>query len=429
MKKITRRQFMKTVSACAVSAGAMSLMSACGASSSVAASTAASAAASSVAVQDVALKVWSPEAEADITKQLCDQFAGNHPEYNMTFEYEMVENADSITNLKNDPEAAADIFVFPSGGVAECVEAGLIYPITVDIDNVKTLYGENALKACSKDGEVYGIPQTPNCFFMFYNKSYYSEDEVKSLETMMAKDFDADCYNFSFTIANSWYMESFFYGAGCTLYGADGTDPTECSWNDATGLKVGKYLIDLAKNPKYLEDVDSIAGSKFDEGKCGAVCSGTWSADEFQKALGDNYAAAVLPTFQLDGKECQMSNFSDYKAYGVKASTQAPKAAQELAEWLGGEDAQLLRFQQLSMAPTVTALLENEEVEANPAVCALAEMADSYATPQPTTSQISAYWDPATAFGKGVVNGDVTEANLQQNLDAMVEGMTSKITG
>jgi arabinogalactan oligomer/maltooligosaccharide transport system substrate-binding protein len=396
----------------------------------VASSAAASGSApSSAAVTDVTLKVWSPEDEAEITAQLCDQFAQKHPEYNMTFNYEVVENADSITTLKNDPDAAADVFVFPSGGVAECVEAGLIYPITVDSDNVKALYSANAVNACSADGELYGVPQTPNCFFMYYNKSFYSEDEVKSLETMMAKQFDADCYNFSFTISNSWYMESFFYGAGCTLYGADGTDPNECSWNNADGFKVGQYLIALAANPKYLEDIDSVAGSKFDEGKCGAVCSGTWSAAEFKEALGENYAAAVLPTFELDGKTCQMSNFSDYKAFGVKAATQFPKPAQELAEWLGGPDCQLIRFQQLSMAPTVSALLENEEVKADPAVSALAQMADQYATPQPKTSQISQYWDPAAAFGSGIVNGDITEANLQESLDTMVAGMTTKVSG
>lgn len=381
----------------------------------------------STEVEDVSLKIWSPEDEFEITQTLCEEFASEHPEYNITWEYEIMENSDSITELKKDPDLVADVFVYPSGGVPELVQAGLVYPISVNLDTVKASYGESALKACSSEDILYGIPQTPNAFFMYYNKSLFDENEVKSLETMMGKELEKGTYNFSFAISNSWYMESFFYAAGGTLYGADGTDATECSWNNEDGYQVGKYLIDLANNKKYLEDVDNIASSKFEEGKLGAVCSGTWAAEEFKEALGDNLGACVLPTIQLNGTECQLSNFADYKAYGVKSSTAFPKQAQEVAEWLAGEHSQLARFEQLNMTPTVTSLLENEDVKANEVVSALAEMTALYSTPQPSTSQISEYWTPAAAFGSGIVNGDVTESNLQENLDAMVSGFTTKL--
>lgn len=400
-----------------------------GSSATPSASTSATPAAqeSQSTVEKVALKVWTPEDEQEITQALLDQFAKNHPEYEITWTQEVVENADSITMLKNDPDNGADVFVYPSGGIPEMVAAGLIYPITVDLDAIKGAYGENAIKACSKDGKLYGIPQTPNSFFMYYNKDFYNEDEVKSLETMMAKDFGADKYNFSFTISNSWFIESFFYALDCSLYGEDGTDGTQCSWNNENGFKAGKYLIDLANNPKYLEDIDSVALTKFTEGKVGAICSGTWNAAQIKEALGDKYSAAVLPTIKIDGKECQLSNFADFKAYGVKSGTKYAKAAQQVAAWLAGEEAQLMRFKEISMVPTITALLENAEVKANPAAVALAEMTGKYSTPQPTTPQLSEYWAPVEAFGKGIVNKEITEANLQQRLDDMVKGVTTKL--
>lgn len=375
----------------------------------------------------VELKVWCPEDEYDITVELCDKFAEAHPEYVITFSYEMVENSDSITQLKNDPDVAADVFVYPTGGVPELVEAGLIYPITVNQEEVKNAHGENAIKSCSADGILYGIPQTPNAFFMYYNKSLFTEDEVKSLETMMEKDLGDDIKNFSCQISNSWYLESFFYANGGTLYGEDGTDGTQCSWNDEKGYAVGEYLIDLANNDKYVEDIDEMASSMFKEGKLGAMCSGTWAADEFKEALGDDLGACVLPTIEIDGEECQLSNFADFKAFGVKSSTNYPKEAQELAVFLGSEESQLVRFQKLDMTPTVTALLSNLEVQENVAACALSEMTGKYSTPQPTTSQISEYWTPAGAFGSGVINGDITKDNLQESLDAMVEGITSRL--
>jgi arabinogalactan oligomer/maltooligosaccharide transport system substrate-binding protein len=378
-------------------------------------------------VEKIKLKIWSPNDELELTKQLCDKFAASHPEYDITWEFEVVENADSITTLKNDPDNGADVFVYPSGGIPEMVAAGLIYPISYELDQIKALFGESAIKACSKEGVLYGIPQTPNSFFMYYNKDFYNEDEIRSLEKMMAKDFGSGKYNFAFTISNSWYLESFFYAVGSTLYGPDGTDGTSCEWNNEMGFKVGKYLINLANNPKYIEDIDGIALSKFLEGNVGAFCSGTWNAAQIQEALGDKYGASVLPTINIEGKDYQLSNFADFKAYGVKSGTAHPKAAQQVAAWLAGEEAQLERFKQINMVPTVISLLDNPEVKANPAAVALAEMTGKYSTPQPTTPQLSEYWAPVAAFGSGIINKEINESNLQQRLDDMVKGVTTRL--
>lgn len=375
-----------------------------------------------VVVEDVTLKVWTPEDEQEVTKQLCDDFAKAHPEYNITFEYAIMGNDAVCDELKKDLEIAADVFGFPSAAIPELTQAGILYPITVDQDAVKAAHGEGAISAVTKDGYLYGIPQTPNSWFMYYNKSMYSEADLQNLDTMLAKDLGTDVANFSCKIADSWYMSAFFYALGGTLYGADGLDPNECSWNDANGLKVGKYLIDLSKNPKYVENTDGIGDSLFKDGKLGAICSGTWSAPDYLAALGDNLGAFKLPTITVEGSEYQLSNFADFKAFGVKSNTAYPKAAQQLAVWLGGEEAQLARFEAIAMAPTITSLANNEKVAANVAVSGLL-MQSNYSTPQPATPQLSEYWTPAIAFGKGIINGDVTESNLQESLDAMVTGI------
>ena len=188
-----------------------------------------------------------------------------------------------------------------------------------------------------------------------------NQDEIKSVEKMMKKDLDNDIKNFSCQIGNSWYLESFFYANGGTLYGEDGTDGTQCSWNDEKGYAIGEYLIELANNDKYVENIDEMASSMFKEGKLGAMCSGTWAAEEFMEALGDNLGTCVLPTIEIDGKTYQLSDFADFKAYGVKSSTKFPKEAQELAEFLANEDSQLIRFEKLDMTPTATALLSSPE--------------------------------------------------------------------
>lgn len=378
------------------------------------------------APEDVTLKVWAPEEEQEILVQMCEAFAKNHPEYKIIWDYGIMGVDDVIDSLKKDAEVAADVFLYPSGGIAELTEANLIYPLTLDLDAIKSAHGAAAIKSCTKDDILYGIPVTPNSWFMYYNSSMYTADEVKSLETMMAKDLGADVKNFSCDIDNSWYMSAFFYAAGGTLFGPNGDDPTNCSWNDATGLKVGQYLLNLAKNPKYVDDADGLAGNMMAEGKLAALCSGTWSAETLKAALGDNYAATKLPTINIDGKDVQLSNFADFKAMGVNALTKYPKPAMELAEWLGGEECQLVRFEKNNTPPTIVSLISNPKVAASPEVAALS-LQTTFSTPNPTTSKLNDYWTPAAAFGAGIVNGDITEANLQESLDKMVDGILAKV--
>lgn len=271
---------------------------------------------------------------------------------------------------------------------------------------------------------LYGVPFTPNSWFMYYNTSLYTEDEVKSLETMMAKDLGADMYNFSCTITNSWYIEAFFYAAGCEIFGPDGMDPNVCTWNDANGLAAGNYLIDLVNNPKYVEDKDGIAGSLFKEGKLGALCSGTWSAPDLKEALGENYGAVALPTININGVDSHLSNFADYKCISVKSNTAHPLAAQQFAEYIAAEDAQLTRYSVAGATPTCLSLLTHPDLAEDAASLALIAQTE-YATPQPAISQIAAYWTPAQALGEGIFNGEITKDNLQEKLDQCATAITT----
>lgn len=73
-------------------------------------------------------------------------------------------------------------------------------------------------------GGVYGVPYAYNGWFMYYDSSKFTEDEVKDLDVMMAKDLGDDVTNVCFQLSNSWYIPSFYYGVGGTMFGPDGTD-------------------------------------------------------------------------------------------------------------------------------------------------------------------------------------------------------------
>lgn len=385
-------------------------------------------------VQKVALKVWVPEEELEITRQMAASFADAHPEYDITWDISITGIDESVALLETDADTAADVFQVPSGSIVQVTHEGLLLPIGYKVNEVKALYGEGAVTASSgEDGLLYGIPFSPNSFFMFYNKALFNEDEVKSLETMMAKDLGTTAsgekiYNFSFTLHNSWYIESFFYAAGCTVFGPDGKDPTYMDWNNENGFAAGKYCIDLVNNPNYLEDQDGIAGAMMNDGRLGALCSGTWSANTILEALGDDYAACALPTVNINGVESNLSNFADYKCYAVKSSTAYPLAAQQFAEWLCNEENQKLRYEENAVTPTCLSLASDPALAEDPATAALLAQTE-FAVAQPSIPQISEYWTPVEALGTGIVHGEITEANLQKNLDALVDSVTSKLVG
>ncbi len=391
--------------------------------------------AAAAAPTDVKLLVWGPQEEQtayegygdSLLGTLCEQFAAEHPEWNITFEYAVCAEGDARTELQKDAAAGADVFYFAGDQTAELQANGVLYPLTIGIDEIKADNLEDPINAATIDGALYGIPFSPNSWFMYYDKSKFTEEEVKSLDTMMAKDLGDGVYNFSLDLDNGWYNAAFFLGAGCQLFGTDGKDATVCTFNNETGKAVGEYMIGLGTNPKFLMQTDeNIALSYMKEGKLGAFCSGTWDANNVKEALGENFGAAQLPTFKVNGTDNQISSFKDYKYIGVNANTQYPEAAQALAAYLGGKDSQTARFTARSITPTLQSIASGAEVAAAPESVALNNQM-ALSTIQSSIPQMSNYWEPAAAFGIGIYNKEITKDNLQEQLDAFVDNVLTSI--
>ncbi len=377
--------------------------------------------------EKVELKIWVPEAEVDITDEMVQKFDEEHSEFDITYEIAVVGIDEAPQALETDADTAADIFYTPSGGVGDLAGKGLLLPITKDFDALKADLPESAINAVTVDGLTYAVPFSPNTFFMYYNKDMYTEDEVKNLDTMLAKDLGSDVWNFSTQLTNSWYAEMFFLGNGGTLFGADGQDPSDCSFNNDKGFEAGQYMISLASNPKYLEDADGVGGSAFKEGKLGAVTSGAWSAPEFREALGDKVGAVALPVANIGGKDVQLSNFVDFKTITVKSNTKYPLCAQQLAVYMASPESCLTRYQEQGDVPVLKSLSDSDDIRNDFVASALNDQA-ALATNQPSIPQMGDYWDPMKALGESIYSGEVTEANLQSQLDALVDSITSTLT-
>lgn len=377
----------------------------------------------------VNLTVWGPQEDQELLKQMCDAFAAANPDKTYTFTYGVVSEADAQKEVIKDISAAADVFAFASDQTAILVDSGALYRVTKNKDQIVADNSEASISAASVDGELYGYPYVSDTYFMYYDKSKLSEDDVKSIEGIMNKDIEGVTTNFAFNTDDGWYQSGFFFGAGCKLFGDDGTDPTQCDFNNERGYMVGEYLIDLVANPKYGANFDdSLVKAGFAEGTLAAAVSGVWNAGEIQASLGDNYAATKLPEFTLsNGETVQMGSMANFKIMGVNSETKNPLDAMALAEWLTNKDNQKTRFEVRSYAPTNVELAgDTDTMNSNIAVGALAQQAQ-YATVQTSISQCQNFWTPAEAFGQEIIAGTCTKDNLQQKLDAYVESVLATL--
>lgn len=63
-------------------------------------------------------------------------------------------------------------------------------------------------------------------------------------------------------------MASFYYAGGGQLFGTDGNDPKAgCNFDDANGVAVTKYLVNLASDKKFSNEKEGSSISKFKKGK------------------------------------------------------------------------------------------------------------------------------------------------------------------
>lgn len=378
----------------------------------------------------VTLTVWGSQEGQVYLKRMCESFAAANPDKNYVFNYGVVSEADAKKEVLKDISAAADVFGFASDQTGELVSAGALYRVTKNKEQVVADNTAPSIQAATVDGELYGYPYISDTYFMYYDKSKFTEEEVLSLDTMLAKDIEGTTTNFAFDTDNGWYQSAFFFGAGCKLFGDDGTDPTQCDFNNERGYLVGEYLIDLVKNPKYGANFDdSLIKAGFADGSVAAAVTGTWNATEIQKSLGDNYAATKLPSITLsNGETVQLGGMANFKIMGVNSETKNPLDAMALAEWIASYDNQVINFEERSLAPTnVKLTADTEKLQSNAAVAALAQQSQ-YATVQTSIPQCGNFWTPAEAFGQDLIAGNITKDNLQEKLDKYVESVLSELT-
>ena len=426
-------------------AGAMALsLAACGGSASTATSTpeAASAAESTAASteaaaegdvldqaaaaafsKDVTLTMWGAEEDQDLLREISDKFIEKYGNYGGKITINLGTQSESTAKdtVLTDPTAAADVYAFADDQLNELVKAGALQEVQLNADDIKSRNTPASVDAATVDGKLYAYPLTAdNGYFMFYDKSFFTEDDVKSLDTMMEKAAAAG-KKVSMDVANGWYLYSFYAGAGLNLSLADDGVNTVCNWNEAPGADVTQAVIDICKNPGFIALKDEEFTGKLKDGTLVAGVNGTWRANDAAEVWGDNYAACKLPTYTLNGEQVQMASFSGFKLIGVNPHSANVGAAMLLADYVTNEESETLRFQQRAQGPSnINALA----AASSPALTAVVDQSE-YATLQRVGGN---YWASAETLGSICVNGNPDGKDPQALIDDAVAGITAPVT-
>lgn len=377
----------------------------------------------------VKLTVWCPQnqVESGIMEQQQKAFAeANKDKWTITWDTNVVGEDVVSTQVLNDVEAAGDVFFFANDQVVTLKEAGALAKLGgTTLEMVESTMAEAVVDTAKVDGDLYGIPFTHNTYFMFYDKTLMTEEDVKTMEGIVNKETAEGVYNFYFESAGGWKLGAWYYGAGNTIYGANGDDLSAgCDWNNETGVAVTNYLIDLISNPKVGYDGEITVSELVDEHRIGVWFDGSWNYQLYKDKLGDDLGLAVIPTFNLNGTDHQLLSFYGSKCIGVNAYSKAPAAANAFAAYLGSEEQQLLRFELSGQAPTNLAAGENEAVLADEVSTVLVNQSNTASVAQPTSAIFSTrYWTNAGTIPTEIRNGNITHDNVQAQLDKLVETM------
>lgn len=369
------------------------------------------------APEKVDLTVWAPSEDQNpdlgawiVT--MCDKFNEEHPEWNITFNYGVCTESDAKKLVPQDVDKAADVFLFGSTGLESLCQANALTEWGGTYKQfVENNYPEALVKTLNFDGGLYGVPITTDTYFMYYDKSVFTEEDVKSLDAMLAKG------KVAFPLANGYYLAAFYLANGCTFFGPDGQD--RAAGIDLSGDKavaVTDLLVDLVANPNFIVAEPSDAIGMMRENNCNAYICGTWQATQTQEILGENFGVAPLPSVKIGGTDTQIRPFTSAKAVGVKSSTAYPEVALNLAMYLAGYESQKLHYELRGYVPCENKLVA--EVKDDPLCSADARTVEEIAVARGSFTEMSFFWTPAESMGIEIRDGAVTHENAAEKTAA-----------
>ena len=375
--------------------------------------------------KEVTLTLRGAKQEQEMMQELLDSFC---EEYKSQANINIVFNAEDENTCQKellaDPQQAPDIFIFPDDQLKPLIASGLIEPVE-NKDELINQFTPEVLDTVMINDSLYAYPLTAdNGFFLYYNNQYFDESDVHSMDRILEVAKNAG-KKISMEIDNAWYFYTFFGAKGLELgLNSDGIT-NHCNWNsvenETKGIDIANGIYKLIKHEAFVNLEDKQLVKAIEDGTVIAAINGIWNSNKIQKAWKDNFEATKLPTYTVNEKQQQMVSFIGYRFVGINAYSEQKQWAAKLAEWLVNEGNQQKRYD-AGQIPCNMEVVKNADYSKNPVAAALL-MQQEYAVLQRVGNQ---YWNPVKEFGEKLLNTTYSQADLQYELDTMVEAITAQ---
>ena len=371
----------------------------------------------------IELTIWAGEEDKDyiaaVTKNFIEE---NKDEADITIEWSPMVEGECRSYLLGDILNGPDVYTTTDGDLQSIVAGGAASPV-IEPDEIKSANIEPAVNAMTINDTIYGYPITAdNGYFLYYNKEYLSDNDVKSLDRILSVAAKNN-KKFAMDFSSGWYLYSFYGQTGLKIGLNEDGVTNFCDWNSTKnsikGTDVANALMAIGRNKGFKSTTKWIDGIK--KGEVIACVSGVWDESAIKAAWGENYAASMLPTYTCKGKQIQMSCYFGYKMLGVNPYSKNIDWAHKLAYYISNEENQKLRFKMRGQGPSNINAANSDEVKKAQAVQAVIAQSE-YSELQRLGAN---FWDPATEFGNQMAKGSVGKQNLQEILDKMVKKITA----
>ena len=382
----------------------------------------------------IKLTVWVSEADRDFTAQVIADFKAKYPDRQYNIVIDIQGENDVATRVLNDVENAADVYSCSNDQLSKLINGDALAQIAGDrLTRVKQANSAGSMDSATvtvngKEG-VYGMPYTDNTFFLYYDKSVLSETDVATVDGILAKC--SPTKQFAYPMKDGWYTTAFYFGKNLGYqveYDANLAETSiQCDFDNATGEAVTGAMWQLVKDNRFKADADdSKITAGFNDGSIVAAVSGIWNKTTIQNYLGDNFAAAKLPSYtfqkgQPDEEQVQLVSFAGYKLMGVNNYSKHKTDAMDFAEFFISKENQIKHFEKRGFVPTDESARMDERVQAD--VCAKAITAQ-LAHSKTQKGVPSTMWTPMIGLGSAMITGAQNgNFDLKAQLKACVDGI------
>ncbi len=382
----------------------------------------------------IKLTVWVSEADKPFAESVVTAFKAKNPDKSYQFTIDIQGENDVATRILKDVENAADVYSCANDQLPKLINGDALARIAGErLNRITAANSADAMESATVtlNGEkaVFGMPYTDNTFFLYYNKGVLTETDVKSMDGIVDKC--SQTKQFGFPFKDGWYTTSFYFGKGLGYEVTYDDDLAEtaitCEFDNETGAAVTSAMWSYVKDTRVKADADdSKITAGFQDGSIVAAVTGIWNRTAIEQALGDNFAAAKLPSYTFsrgtaNEEQVQLVSFAGYKLMGVNNYSKNKTDAMDFAEFYTNTENQIKHFEMRGFVPTDNEAREDERVQADVCAKAITEQLKHSKTQKDVPSTL---WVPMEGLGTAMVTGAQSGTfDLNAQLKACVDAI------